>query len=255
LSVSAFIYFGITWQHRAKTPEVLQRMHSSFLGVFFREFWFWLTEPLVQFFIFFRITPNMITGLSVIMSLFTGYLFFIGNIGLAGWMVVLSGSMDTFDGRVARATNTSTRSGAFFDACSDRYSDSFVFIGIALFFCTRCFNLPSPVDFLGIDFVMVIVTMMTIAGTGAMSYVKAKGEAMGFNTKRGLMQRPERIATLSVFSCFHPFFKVVADNYGVHPDISLIFVIILMAVLVNFSALVRVVSIFKDIKESEISNE
>ncbi|MCP4133433.1 MAG: CDP-alcohol phosphatidyltransferase family protein [bacterium] len=249
--LTVLVYYGMTWPYRKKTQEVLERMHKSFLGVFFREFWYWFTDPVVLFFKITRFTPNMVTGLSIFLSIFTGYLFFIGEIGWGGWMVVVSGSMDTFDGRLARMTDQSSRSGEFFDACVDRYSDAFVFMGIALYFVSRYYMNQGAGTITTIDFLMLIVSMLTLVGTEVMSYIKARGEAMGFTTKRGLMQRPERVALLALFTVLHPFFKIIADEYQWPSDISLIGVMILMAVLINFSAIVRLISIFRDIKRTE----
>lgn len=251
-----FMYYAVTWQGRSKTPEVLERMHKSFIGLFFREYWYWFTEPVVKFFILIRFTPNMITGLAIVLSIVTGYYYFIGSISTAGILLVISGSMDLFDGRVARATGNSTKSGAYFDACVDRYSDAFVYIGIALYFLSRSIvNYSSESGAYNLYFYMVLVTIMLIVGTEVMSYVKARGEAMGYFTKSGLMQRPERVAFLSTFSVFDPYMRIVAERFNILPEMPFIVLIILMAILTNISAVIRFVSIFKDIKAKESLNE
>ncbi len=254
--ISAVLLFGLFWPGRLRKIENIKRLHSSFLGIFFREFWDWLTTPIVKLFIFIRFSPNMITSLSIFMSIYTGYLFFIGNIGAAGWMVGLSGSMDTFDGRVARETGKSTVSGAFYDACVDRYSDALIYMGIALYFAGKGYSSANGTfSITTTDFIMILITIVLIIGTEVMSYVKARGEVLGVDTKRGLMQRPERVAMLGVLSALNPIAVVLLDQYSLPKDLVFNIVITVMALLVNFSAVSRLISIFKDIKKSEIENE
>jgi CDP-diacylglycerol--glycerol-3-phosphate 3-phosphatidyltransferase len=254
--VAIFMYYAVTFQFKKKTPEVMDRLHASFLGVFFREFWYWFIDPMVKTLIFLRISPNMITAMSVLMSIFTGYLYFIGQIAWAGWFVIISGNMDLLDGRVARVTGNTTLSGGFFDACVDRYNDAFVFMGVGLYFVGRNFSLSKGVMSVSTwDFIMLIVVFLTIIGSSITSYSKAKGEAMGYTTKRGLMQRPERIVMLGLFSIINPWYRVIAAKYDLHPDAMIIGIMILMAILVNYSAIVRIVVLFKNIKKNDNKTE
>jgi len=250
--VVIFMYFVLRWKHKSSAPEILARMHKSFLGVFFREFWYWLIDPMIKFLIFIKATPNSVTAFSVVLSAFTGYLFAIGQIGWAGWMVLFSGNMDLLDGRLARATGKTTKSGEFFDATMDRFNDAFVFIGVGVYFVVKGYNsITGTFVVTKFDFIMLLVTIFTIVGSAVMSYSKSRGATMGYTTKRGLMQRPERIALLTIFTVTYPFFKIVAVQYGLNPDFSLIVAMVIMATLVNFSAITRIVSIFKKIKISE----
>ena len=249
--LALFAYYAVTWPKRKVSDETMERMHSSFLGVYFREFWAWLTGPVIRIFILLRMTPNMVTALSIVLSFITGYFFATGNIGWGAWGLIVSGSMDTFDGRLARETGQETRSGAYFDACVDRYSDSFVYMGILLYFNSAEFNSTLSFESQWISFAMVLVCLFLMLGTEVVSYSKARGEAMGFSTTRGLMQRPERVAFLSVFTAISPFARVACEQYGIHRDIILMGAIVLMMVLVQYSAVARIVSIFGAIKKTE----
>ncbi len=249
---TVFTYFGITWPKRKISQENVERLHKSFLGIYFREFWAWLTHPVVKFFMLIRFTPNMVTGLSILLSMLTGYLFAVGNIAWGGWMLIVSGSMDTFDGRLARETGRETSSGAYFDACVDRYSDAFVFMGLLWYFNSGLFQ--TTLQGTGLPWVgsaMVLVCMLLLVGTEVTSYSKAKGEASGYTTGKGLMQRPERIMFLSVFSCLNPFFRVVLANYGVQQDAVFMAGVCIMSLLVNYSAVIRIKDIFNEIKKNE----
>lgn len=247
-----FTYFAVTWHKRELSQETLSRLHKSFIGIFLIEFWYWITGPALSFFKLIRLTPNRITSISIFLSFVTGAIYSTGHFSAAGWMLVISGTLDMLDGRLARETGTVTKAGAFFDSCSDRYSDSFVFIGIAIYFLSKSFSAADGHFILSVtDYSSIIIIMALMLGTAAMSYVKARGEATGFTTKSGLMQRPERIMMLSLYSVLDPFIRIILGNYDINQDYCLIFLLIIMAILINFSAVVRMVDIFRLIRNSE----
>ena len=250
--VVLFTYFAITWGKRSKSQETLSRLHRSFIGIFFIEFWYWLTRPLLNFFKLIKITPNGITAISIFLSFVTGSLYAVGFIALGGWLLVISGSLDMLDGVLARETNQTTKAGAFFDSCGDRYSDAFVFIGIALYFISKNFSLETTTLTIStFDYIGVVTIMTLLLGTASMSYVKARGEVVGATTKRGLMQRPERILLLSGCSVLDPFLRIILAEYDLNTDIVLIATLIIMSILINFSALVRMIDLFNTIKRSD----
>ncbi len=247
-----FLYYAVTYSRRPKTPEVLERLHRSFLGVFFLEFWYWFIDPAVKFLAFLRMTPNMITAMSIVISAYTAYVFLSGSLGFAGWLVIISGTMDLLDGRLARSTGQTTRSGAFFDACTDRFNDAIVFAGAGLYFIFKDYDrLTGTFNVSPLDLTMLIVAVFLIIGTEVMSYSKARGEVYGFVTKRGLMQRPERVALMGGLTVLYPYFRILAVENGVHPDISLMITLAVMAVLVNYSAVIRIIDLFRKIREEE----
>ncbi len=247
-----FTYYALTWNRRKSTDETLSRLHKSFIGIFLIEFWYWITAPALRFFKLIRITPNKLTSLSIFLSFVTGAIFATGRFSAAGWMLVISGTLDMLDGTLARETGTATREGAFFDSCSDRYSDSFVFIGIAIYFLSKNFTADGSNFILSApDYASIILIMALMMGTSAMSYVKARGEAVGVTTKSGLMQRPERIMMLALYSVLDPLIRIILGRYGINQDYCLILLLIIMAILINISALVRMIDIFRLIRNSE----
>lgn len=247
-----FTFFALTWSRRTLSQETLSRLHTSFIGVFLIEFWSWLIRPVLLLCKALKITPNKITAISIFLSFVTGCIYAAGHIALGGWMLVISGSLDMIDGRVARETGNVTKAGAFFDSCSDRYSDSFVFIGIAVFFLSKNFSLSSSgFSISRTDYISIIIIMTILMGSSAMSYVKARGEAVGATTKRGLMQRPERITMLSIFSVLNPFAVIILHSRKLNPDLVLIIALAVMSILINISAVVRMASLFKTIRNLE----
>jgi len=250
--VSSFSYFAMTWTKRKISKESLAKLHESFIGIFLLEYWYWLTRPLLNFFKLTGITPNGITAISIFLSFITGALYAFGFIGSGGWLLVFGSSLDMLDGALARETGRVTKAGAFFDSCGDRYSDSFYFIGIAIFFLSKnfssaagTFTITTP------DYFAVIIIMTILLGSASMSYVKARGDVAGASTKRGLMQRPERIMMLSFLTVLDPFIRVILVKYGQNPDLVMIIVLTIMGILINISAIVRMTSLFKIIKGME----
>jgi len=232
-----FIIFAFIYPKRERSTQVMDKMHTSFLGVRLREFWYWLINPPVKLCSSLKLTPNMLTGFSIILALASGYFYFKGDIALAGWFLIINGSFDMLDGELARTTNQITKAGAFFDSTLDRFSEGFVLLGIALFFRN--------------NFVMLTATILTLLGSLLVSYAKARGEAVGATTKRGLMQRPERIALLASVSVLSPFFGLILQNFNIAPEMPLLVTMIIMAALTNYTAVVRTIILFNDLKKAE----
>jgi CDP-diacylglycerol--glycerol-3-phosphate 3-phosphatidyltransferase len=84
----------------------------------------------------------------------------------------------------------------------DRYSDMFLFIGLAYYFAGgRPFFMPlqtggSP----EISPWTVTAIIFAIAGSFMVSYTRARAEGLGMECKAGMMQRPERITLLVIGS-------------------------------------------------------
>jgi len=247
----SFSYYAATWGRRKKSEEALSRLHKSFIGIFFVEYWYWVSRPALIFFKFIKITPNGITAISIVLSFITGVIYAFGWIGPGGWMLIVSATLDMLDGALARETGQTTKSGAFFDSCGDRYSDSFVFIGIGAYFLSKNFSPSGSFTLSQTDFLGVIVIMVLILGASAMSYVKARGDVAGASTKRGLMQRPERVMMLSAYCVLDPFFRIVFQRYNINSDAGILTIIIIMTLLVNISAVSRMVDLFKIIRNME----
>lgn len=192
--LSTVLVFRRVYRLRGATDEVEARHSSKLLNKWMREYWLWLTNPIVQFFIRHHVKPNTITFLGTGLSAVAGYFFWRGNIGWGGWFMIFAASFDIFDGRVARLTHNETKSGAYFDSIMDRISESLVFLGIVLYYSH--------------DWSLWIVYAALI-GSIMVSYTKAKGDEAGANYNGGSMQRPERIVYLGVGAAFAPLFTVL----------------------------------------------
>ncbi len=194
ITVITFVIF-LTRMHKIPSvPDMVGRHQSKFLSKVFHSYWYWLTDPLVKFFVKIRLSPNMLTMVGFLISCGAAVLFARGEFGYAGWTVIVGATCDMFDGRVARLTGQSTRSGAFFDSVMDRFGEAVVFFGLAYFYR---------------DSWMMPVSILALIGSTMVSYARARGEGVGVVCKKGLMQRPERIAYLSIASVLQPVADVI----------------------------------------------
>lgn len=78
------------------------------------------------------ITPNMITGLTLLVALVSAWFFIIGQIITGFLIMILTVVMDMFDGAVARAANLSSKFGATFDHTLDRYAEFLFMLGLMM---------------------------------------------------------------------------------------------------------------------------
>jgi hypothetical protein len=111
--------FAFLYPHREKSQEILSRMHPTFLGVFVREYWYWLNSPFIKLFLAIKITPNMITIISLALGFVCAYFYYAGSFALAGWLLIISATLDILDGQLARLTGKVSKEGAFLDSCAD----------------------------------------------------------------------------------------------------------------------------------------
>lgn len=200
---------------------------SKFISSETREWWFWTTDPIVRLFVRMRIGPNALTMIGFLIACAAGWLFSRGWFGYAGWVMIFGASFDMFDGRVARITGRTSRSGAFFDAVMDRYSEGVCMLGLAWWF-RDSFVLP--------------VIVAGLVGSLLVSYTKARAEAIGVTCNVGTMQRPERIVCLGVASVFDPIVRLLLLRWWADPmPVLVIAALSIIALLTNTTAIYRMI--------------
>jgi CDP-diacylglycerol--glycerol-3-phosphate 3-phosphatidyltransferase len=187
-----------------------------------------VTGPLVRWLVRTGIHPNAVTTAGFVVTLAAGYFFHVDHVRTAGLFVLLGGSLDLLDGRVARESGLASKFGSFYDSTLDRISEIVMYLGLA--------SLYNTIRGEPEDVAMVYVIMLAMAGSLMVSYTRARAEGLGLDCKVGLMQRPERVVLLGA----------AALIFGLDFDgLVLNFVIILVAVLTNFTAIHRIVWVFQ----------
>ncbi len=128
--------------------------------------------------------------------------------------------LDVIDGGVARYRGEASRFGAYFDTIADRYEEGIMALGLMIVVLPS-FYLQS-----------YIWAGIYLFGSGMVTYAKAAAkekELVKEEIKGGLMERPERLLLLIVgivLACFDPLY--------------LTYVVVLLAVLTNITALQRI---------------
>ncbi len=144
------------------------------------------------------VTADALTVLGIVMAVGAAVAIGSGALRLGFVLLILTGLPDLLDGAVAKAWGKSTQRGAFFDSVSDRVTDALLFGGIA-WYLTATDGRPW-------------VVMLPVAGymtASVVSYVRAKGDALGFDASGGLVERAERFILLAIGLLFEPLLLVV----------------------------------------------
>ncbi len=137
------------------------------------------------------LSPNAVTLLGFCVAVGAAALVGAGFL-LAGGLVFLAGSvLDLMDGAMARQSGRVTRFGGLLDSVMDRLSEAAIFVGIAV---------HGVRAGLGEDRLLFLIVALLLALTASqtVSYLRARGEAAGIETKTGVMTRPERVVLLSL---------------------------------------------------------
>jgi CDP-diacylglycerol--glycerol-3-phosphate 3-phosphatidyltransferase len=190
-------------------------------------------EPITRALVRWGVHPNALTTLGFLITCSAGLAFHRGHVPLGGFLVLIGGLFDIFDGRVARLSGLASAFGSFYDSTLDRISEVVVFLGILSLYNDYRLELG--------DVGMIYTVMLVIAGSMMVSYTRAKAETLGIDCTVGLMQRPERVLLVG-FAAW--LFGTAWDG------LVLKVVLIAMAVLTIFPAVQRIVWVYRHTRPS-----
>jgi CDP-diacylglycerol--glycerol-3-phosphate 3-phosphatidyltransferase len=137
------------------------------------------------------VTPNALTTAGVTLCLAAAVLVTFENRNhllfywLGAVVFVVGSVLDILDGALARAGGKSTPFGAFLDSTTDRVGEGAMLAAIGLVF-TRAGNDTA-----------VVFTVVAVAGSFLVPYVRAKAEALGLRGDVGLGSRAERVVVIT----------------------------------------------------------
>jgi len=189
-------------------------------------------DHLASFLVSLRIGPNVLSVLALMAGLTAGILFILELPLLAGIAIFVCGTLDILDGKVAVNANKKSLFGAIFDSSLDRYSEFFIYLGIAYHFRDRW---------------ALWVVFFTLMGSGMVSYTRARAEGLGFECRVGIMQRAERIAFLSIGAILGSVLKVF--------DPLMISVLVIIAVVSHITTAQRILHVKKVAKQKRPEKE
>ncbi len=154
------------------------------------------SQKVAVLFINLKISPNKLTVTAFLAGLAAGVLFFFEKPLLAGITILISGAFDILDGKVAVKSDRESLFGAIFDSTLDRYSEFFIYLGLAAHFRNHW---------------ALWIIFFTLLGSTMASYTRARAEGLGIECKIGIMQRAERMVLLfsgaiagSILKIFNP---------------------------------------------------
>ncbi|RPI88388.1 MAG: CDP-alcohol phosphatidyltransferase family protein [Chloroflexi bacterium] len=161
---------------KKERPTFTDLMRVRFKGVL---------DPIGKFFNRLGLAPNTMTILGLVGNAVGAYFLSQGQLALGGFLILLMGPVDALDGTMARLRGEASDFGAFVDSVTDRYSELVIFLGLLLFY-TREDNWWAAG-----------LTYLAAAGSVLVSYVRARGHSLGYDTKVGLLTRLERYMVLA----------------------------------------------------------
>jgi CDP-diacylglycerol--glycerol-3-phosphate 3-phosphatidyltransferase len=130
------------------------------------------------------LTPDHLTIIGIVVAVGAAFAIATGHLLIGLLLVVLAALPDLFDGALAKASDTSSQRGAFFDSVVDRVTDMVLYFGVAWYLAST----ESPH--------MAMLPMAVMGLSALISYERAKAESLGLDAKGGLMERAERIIAL-----------------------------------------------------------
>ena len=186
LVLASMLCFGVLQNsgRRYRDAEVAERHTLALVGSWPSQYFSWATRPLLSLLRASGLGAGAVTLMSLHLAVGAAAAIATNHLGLGGWLFVLSGTCDFLDGKLARATNSASPSGAVLDSVIDRYVDAVVWIGLAWLYRGHW---------------MLIAVLFAELGSFAVPYVRARVEALNTPMAQiGSFQRPERVGLLAI---------------------------------------------------------
>lgn len=156
---------------------------------------YYLAEPSVRLLVKTPLTPNILTWFGFCLAILTAAIIALGHPFAAGFVVLVSGYFDILDGALARRTQKTSRFGAILDSTLDRLSEALVLLGILTLFL---FNKdPSLFGLIDREW-SIFACGVTLLISPIVSYIRARGEALGVDCQVGAFTRAERVVVLAL---------------------------------------------------------
>jgi CDP-diacylglycerol--glycerol-3-phosphate 3-phosphatidyltransferase len=130
------------------------------------------------------LTPDHLTLIGLVMGAGAAVAIGLGALRAGLVLVILAALPDLLDGALAKASNSASQRGAFFDSVVDRVTDALLLGGVAWYLA----DTSSPRA--------AILPFAVMAASSVVSYERAKAESLGLYAKGGLMERAERVVLL-----------------------------------------------------------
>ena len=141
-------------------------------------------DPIAIFLNRLGLAPNTVTLIGLAGNLVGALSLARGEFLIGGLLVLAMGPVDALDGTMARLRGERSDFGAFVDSVTDRYSELLIFAGLIAYYLQMG------------EAAMGGAVFAAWGGSVLVSYVKARGEALGFEVRGGILTRMERFLVL-----------------------------------------------------------
>jgi CDP-diacylglycerol---glycerol-3-phosphate 3-phosphatidyltransferase len=200
------------------------------------ELGYWMLQPVARLCVFLRISPNMVSWISLVIGFLAGAFLAVGHFGFAAMCATISGLLDSVDGMVARISGVASDAGEVLDAAVDRYVEFFFLAGLVIYYR----EIP----------VLQVLSLLALLGSFMVSYSTTKAEALDVPPGKGSMRRPERVVYLTLGATLSAISVPWLEAYGDAPaplavGYPMVLALALVAVIANISAIERFRSIAK----------
>jgi CDP-diacylglycerol---glycerol-3-phosphate 3-phosphatidyltransferase len=172
------------------------------------------------------LTPDHLTIIGLCVAVGAAVAIGSGRLRLGLLLVILAALPDLLDGALAKASDTSSQRGAFFDSVIDRVTDAVLLGGVAWYLAA------------GDEPRQAVLPFAVMALGSLISYERAKAESLGLEAKGGLMERAERIIALCLGLLF---------------DDLLVPILWIMAVLTLITAVQRFIKVWRQAQVAPIT--
>lgn len=185
-----------------------------------------LLNPLVDVVARTGVSPNALTLAGFGLNVIAAILIALGQPFWGGVVMAAIGMpLDAIDGGVARKLGKQSKFGAFFDSTLDRFSEGVLMAGLGYYFAIRG------------DSLSVVVAFIALVASFMVSYTRARAEGLGLDCKVGLFSRFGRFLLLSAGLLLSPIFSA-----------SLVILVWALAILATYTALERMVYVYRATK-------
>ena len=144
-----------------------------------------ILDPLATLLNRLGLMPNTVTILGLLGNVIGAYLIARGYLTVGGIVVLLMGPVDALDGTMARLRGMAGNFGAFVDSVTDRYSELVIFAGLLYYFVQQG------------NQTAILLVFASAAGSVLVSYIRSRGQSLGWDTKVGILTRMERYLVLA----------------------------------------------------------
>jgi CDP-diacylglycerol--glycerol-3-phosphate 3-phosphatidyltransferase len=144
-----------------------------------------ILDPLGAFLNRLGLMPNTMTILGLAGNTLGAFFLAQGNMTMGGILILLMGPVDALDGTMARLRGEASEFGAFVDSVTDRYSELVIFGGLLVYYL-KLGNWESA-----------MLAYAAAVGSVLVSYVRARAQSLGYDTKVGFLTRMERYLVLA----------------------------------------------------------